>query len=128
RIACARAELARREGLEDERGLASGLERALGVERDRRRRERKELLGRRALQLLAAEKDVAEPGQDSVVSSAGCAAGSASAAGAAGVGSAAGSGSAAGAASAGAASPAAISFCGSPVPTSALSFESSSST
>ena len=61
-----------------------------------------------SLQLLAPEEDVAEPGQDSVVSSAGCAAGWASGAGLFAAGP--------------------ISFGGSPEPTSALSFASSSST
>jgi len=71
RVAFARGELSRRERLEDERCVTGRLERARGVERDGRGREREQLLGRRSLQLLAAEEDVAEPGQDSVVSSAG---------------------------------------------------------
>ena len=71
RVALARAELARRERLEDERGGAGRLERAVRLERDGRGREREQLLGGRPLQLLAAEEDVAEPGQDSGASSAG---------------------------------------------------------
>jgi hypothetical protein len=110
RVALAGRELSRRERLEDERGVTGRLERALGVERDGRGREREQLLGGRPLQLLAAEDDVAEAGQDSVVSSAGCAAGSGSGAGA------------------GCSPPGAISFWGSPEPTSVLSFASSSST
>jgi hypothetical protein len=70
-IALARGELSRRERLEDQRGDAGRLERTLGVERDCGGREREQLLGRRLRQLLAAEEDVAELGQDSVVSSAG---------------------------------------------------------
>jgi len=68
-------ELAGREWLEDRRADAGRLERALDVEGDRCGREREDAVGRRLLQLLAAEEDVAEPAQDSVVSSAGCAAG-----------------------------------------------------
>jgi hypothetical protein len=113
-------ELAGRERLEDGGGGSRGLERALRVERDCRGREGEEPVGGRALELLAAEENVAEPGQDSVASSAGCVAGSASAAGAAAAASPA--------AGAGSASAAAISFCAAPEPTSALSFESSSST
>jgi hypothetical protein len=71
RVALARAELARREGLEDERAGARGLERAVRVERDGRGREREQPLGGRPLELLPAEEDVAEARQDSVVSSAG---------------------------------------------------------
>jgi hypothetical protein len=71
RVALARGELSRGKRLEDERGVPGGLERALGVERDRGGREREQLLGGRSLQLLAAEEDVAEPGQGSVVPSAG---------------------------------------------------------
>jgi hypothetical protein len=70
-VALRRAELSGRKRLEDQRGVPGRLERALGVERDRSGREREQLLGRRPLQLLAAEEDVAEAGQDSVVSSAG---------------------------------------------------------
>jgi hypothetical protein len=72
RLAPRRAELARRQRLEDERGDPGRLERACGVEGDGGGREREQLLGGRLLQLLAAEEDVAEAGQDSVVSSAGC--------------------------------------------------------
>jgi hypothetical protein len=70
-VALARRELARRERLEDQRRDAGRLQRALGVERDRGGREREQLVGRRLLQFLAAEEDVAELGQDSVFSSAG---------------------------------------------------------
>src|SRR5207302_3064568 len=94
-VALARVELPGRERLEDERRVTGRPERALCFERHGRGREGEELLGRRPLQLLAAEEDVAEASQDSVVPSAGCAAGSASAAGA----------------GAGWSSPAGISFC-----------------
>jgi hypothetical protein len=65
------SESAGRKRLEDQRRVTGRLERALRVERDCSRREREEPLGRRFLELLAAEEDVAELGQDSVVSSAG---------------------------------------------------------
>jgi hypothetical protein len=71
RVALARGELPGREWLEDQRGDAGRLQGALGVERDRGGREREQLLCRRLLQFLAAEEDVAELAQDSVVSSAG---------------------------------------------------------
>src|SRR5262249_34966457 len=109
-----RRELARGEGLEDERRVARRRERALGLECHRRGREREELVRGRPLELLAAEKGVAEPGQDCDVSWAGSSVGGASSAGA----------STAGAASV----VAAISFGASPLPTSALSFASSLST
>jgi hypothetical protein len=71
RVGLGRVELSRRERLEDQCGVTGRLQRALGVERDRGRRKREQLLGRRPLQLLAAEEDVAEAGQDSVDPSAG---------------------------------------------------------
>jgi hypothetical protein len=71
RVALRRVELSRRERLEDQRGVTGRLQRALGVEGDRGGREREQLLGRRPLQLLASEEDVAEAGQDSVDPSAG---------------------------------------------------------
>src|SRR2546421_971104 len=116
-VALGRRELACRHRFEDQRGVSRRLEGALGVERDCRGREREEPLDCRLLELLAAEEDVAELGQDSVVFSAGCASGSAAAPGCAPA-----------APGAGSASPAAISFCGVPEPTSALSFASSLST
>src|SRR6185437_6000994 len=109
RLVLGRRELAGRHRLEDQRRVSGRLEGALRVERDGCGREREEPLGCRLLELLAAEEDVAELGQDSVVSSAGCAAGSASAPGCAPAGPGAGS-----------ASPAAISFCDAPDPTSAF--------
>jgi hypothetical protein len=71
RVGLGRVELSRRERLEDQGRVTGRLQRALGVERDRGRRKREQLLGRRPLQLLAAEEDVAEAGQDSVDPSAG---------------------------------------------------------
>jgi hypothetical protein len=59
------------ERLEDRRADAGRLQGALGLERDGGGREREEPLRLGLLQLLAAEEDVAEPGQDSVASSAG---------------------------------------------------------
>src|SRR5581483_5284773 len=53
-------ELACRQRLEDDRADACRLERALGLERDRRRADREEPLGGRRLQLLAPEEDVAQ--------------------------------------------------------------------
>src|SRR5579884_501049 len=114
RLVLGLAELTCRHGLEDESGVAGRLQRALRVERDGRGREGEEPVGRGLLQLLAAEENVAEPGQDSGAASS---TGSAPAAGCAPV-----------APGAGSASPAEISFAPLPEPTSALSFASSSST
>jgi hypothetical protein len=74
-VALGLPELAGRQRLEDRRRSAGRLQRALGLERDCGGREREETVGRGLLQLLAAEEDVAEPGQGSVVSPAGCSVG-----------------------------------------------------
>jgi hypothetical protein len=71
RVVLGRGEFPGRERLEDQCGIPGGLQRALRLEGDRGGREREEPLAGGLLELLAAEEDVAEPGQDSVASSAG---------------------------------------------------------
>jgi hypothetical protein len=60
-VALGAREVAGREALEDDRSDAGSLEVQLGLERDRRGREREEPLGGRRLQLLAPEEDVGGP-------------------------------------------------------------------
>src|SRR5439155_25172543 len=69
-VVLGRRELARGHRLEDERRVARRRERALGLERHRRGREREEPLRGRLLELFAAEEDVAERAQLAGVSSA----------------------------------------------------------